>query len=480
MDGSYFVERQITSRPSNERLVDATEPLWEETARALAPNLWAKLAAVEFTQSTHFDALSDLDDLELHRELDELCNIRADPVDLLEFKALVLRSASFACIKRRRIIAACSNPGFRQVATKLIPVFTERETLLMSRCTLDQNGIKQPVASGRQRESKENLRKRLVIVIGQILEECAMPIISLMLSSAAPERLLEKLGGGRRLSTLRQRVREFKHLRAYMMTAHLKPFPDKAVELLDYIMERGNEPCSPSTPNSILTMIAFFEDLGGRPKEHQLSNLSVVRRLVDDLKLSLVSRVGTVKKKAHELFVVFLASWEVMIGDTSYTEVFRIIVWGRLIKVWASLRTADNSGIDPNSLRNVGGDLHGIIGTSKTTGTGKRIAQMEFVISSHSWLVDKGWLMNGFELFRQHLTGRAFFLPLPLPSMGGFSDSEPSFSEENNAHRKLLSDTPGITYSDHNDDGFVHWKLDAKPLLLDRKSVCRERVFDDV
>jgi hypothetical protein len=289
--------------------------------------------------------------------------------------------------------------------------------------------------------------------------------------SAAPERLLARFAGGKRTSTLQGRVSAYKTLKGWLQINHSKSFPTREIEVIDYILDRAAEPCGPSIPGTVLGMLTFLETAGGKPAGSRISDSSVLKGIVSEVQLELRSANPISKRKARQIPSIFVASWEILVCDTSVFEAFRLQAWKVLVMLWASLRTGDTAGIPQDELQYRMGSLYGQILCSKTTGSGKSVGAVPFHVDGRAWLVMEDWLKVGWNLFVQHKTGLDYLLPLPAPGMEEFSDQEPSYSQQTAILRKLLMDATVPIYSEVSDsEGFGEvsgWKASQKQILLE-------------
>jgi len=322
-----------------------------------------------------------------------------------------------------------------------------------------------PVATKRPKTGKEAVRSKLVDKLCKIIVLCDVPAAQLIVGSVAPERLLQRFGAGRRISTLKQKIQIFGQLHRWSMASLGKNFPEKSVELVDFLLERADEPCGPSVPGSVLGMVAFLEEIGGRPEAERLASNSAVRSIVDELKLELSAGKPRAKRRAHQLLVGLVLSLEAKVCDRSCSTYIRLLAWTKLVRVWASLRSSDTSGSPADGLRMDGADLVGSIEKSKTSGRGKSVTVLSFFVAGGAWLCCETWLREGWELFRQGDCKRSFLLPLPNADYADISDKEPSFIQNCTAFRKLLSEAKSIVQVDGGVDGFIKARQSETDLL---------------
>ena len=444
----------------------AADESWTKVARQIQPNLWKQLEKIKHTQASLFDTYSDLTPGELLMELEELLGRTALLGESRAFREMVLQSAVHAKKKQRFILSGIREP-WRIVQTPVVePIFSEREVLVANRTLRGAQDY--PTASSRKTLSKDEVRDKLVRQVWKIVEKCMFPAVEVLRASVAPDRLLLRFGSGKRTGTLKEKVRSFGVMSKWMEAVFNKPFPTMVSELADYILERGSEPCGPTVPASILGMINYFEEIGCVSASDRLGKNGLLKALTDDLRLELVCDVPKPKQKANQLLICQVAAWEIIVCDSSYFTTVRLSAWVKLMKVWACLRTSDLAGIPQNMITLVQGGLRGQIHATKTTGAGKSVGVLYFVISAGAYIVKSGWLDTGFRLFTGIRTGKSFILPLPTKDRETYSDKEPSFAQWVTGERKLLSDTLTIDQVDDDLDEEMKSIVVGKEVLLVR------------
>ena len=425
---------------------------WQRKGLEIGGNLYVELSKCGMKNAACYDVLSDLNGGDLLQEFEMLAGRTPVSGNMRVFKELIKASEQFAGAKRRMICKALAEPWLREVAPPP-PIFTTRELLMSARVV--RAVADYPVAGQRKLETKDEVRQRWARKISQIIIHCDFPAAQFLQTSIAPERYMDKLSGGKRGSTLAQKVRSFYKLRDWMNAAFSKDFPTREVEVMDYLLDLADQPCGPSVPKSTVGTISFFEELGNVKAASRVGRSSVVTALVNELKLCLTSDKPKPKKKANQYLVCLMGSWEVMVSDRSLYDVARVRVWTKLVKVWAAFRTADLGGIPPSSMTLENGILRGKMLVTKTTGTGKSVAELSFNISDKAWIKVPDWLTIGWNLFSKFTTARSYFLPLISKDHQTFSVKEPSFQQWVTSDRKLLSETCLMeVVVDGEDEGF--------------------------
>ena len=87
--------------------------------------------------------------------------------------------------------------------------------------------------------------------------------------------------------------------------------------------------------------------------------------------------------------------------------------WCRLVRHWVSLRFDDTLAVKPSSLEVRGKGLSGVPERTKTSGPGRKLLVLPFVISFGAWIKEKERLRFGFKLLQDDLLfSRDYLLPL--------------------------------------------------------------------
>lgn len=420
------------------------ERYWEEHAEALAPELWPLLRKANFCAAFLLETSDDVD----------LVHLLGRPVTVEEwekFGLLAKEARTFASRKRRAVSLALASPGLAHVIQRKI---NERQALVagaMGRLKAAPDSF--PSAGKRAQQSKEEKRIQMVEKICKIIRDCCFPAALLISTSSAPDKIIARMGSGKRTSTLTQRVHVYRAMRSWLEDNIHDVWPREVVHVLDYLADRADQPCGVSVPAGVLTMLGFFEELGGVQSPDRLSKNSMVTAFAAELKLELSSANPKPKRKAWQLLLSFIIDWELRVGDGRLSICRRVNAWAHLVKTWAALRTADSCGVPSRRLKLDEEGLTGEIHISKTTGTGKKIGITRFFVSSKAFFCQKDWLKDGWYLYQQLNLDLQFFIPLPEPSDLCFSNKEPSYAQECTTLRKSIEETRVIVWRDF-DDGF--------------------------
>jgi hypothetical protein len=361
---------------------------------------------------------------------------------------MVEHAAPFAYTKRRRTLVNLNHPEL-EVCPAPVEILTEREKLLAKIPTALQKGAHFPLAGKRTRNNREEARQKVVDCIAALILECNFPAAGIFAASHDPGRLFVRLGAGKRTATLKNKLNVFKKLKKYFLGTVGVPFPGSATQLMDYLLDRSEEPCGPTVPASILSTVRFFEEIGGVDSARKLSANHLVLNLVSELRIELAADNPQTLRKANQLPWVIVAIWEIDIASQGTPDWKKILIWAELVQVWGAFRVNDSLNAPPKLMSL---ELNGLVGTitsSKTTGKGKKIHDIKFFVSKGAFLVNPDWLEQGWKLYRTLDNDRTCLVPLLNESGTSFSTKEPSYVDCENVRRKLILDikVPQVTYT---------------------------------
>ena len=145
-----------------------------------------------------------------------------------------------------------------------------------------------PFLNGDERERLETQqRQRWVFELSFLLEGTPTPAGRLL--AERPETA-GRVGAGRRVGTLRSRVRSCRKLAEWLLLARGKKFPTELVDFLDYALLRAADGATKSPLKSLFSSFSFLEEVAGieEPKRVKSSSLFASAKK----KLLLTRRVG--------------------------------------------------------------------------------------------------------------------------------------------------------------------------------------------
>lgn len=412
-----------------------------------APILSASLGpySKNVLNSELLDAVADLPDLEKVDMLEQLLNRAALDDEVAEWLELLANANHMANKKRRLTLLAMEHAEYREVGLKCWPSDLTEDDILAFR--LVDKKQRYPVANLKPKVSKDVERAKLVQELVEYVTELGLPVVSEVLEAVNAGTILTRIAGGRRVSTLKQKLHILRRMSQWMMAVHQVPFPNRPYMLLDYIEERAQEPCGPSVPAAILSAVKFIEMIGGVAEEKQIGKCSMIDSQIKDVALELMSDQPRAKRKAPPMMVNFVAFWEQEVCSELNPFTLRVTCFVKVLRVWACLRSSDLAGISSKSLKlDEAGNLSGAITISKTTGKGKAVGITYFHVSKDAWLLDPSWIATGLKLLKEHTEPAQFLLPLETRDRTAFSTQEPTYTDWSIISRKLLASACGICF----------------------------------
>ena len=99
--------------------------------------------------------------------------------------------------------------------------------------------------------------------LAELITEAILPLAIQAQQRRDPQKLVAAALGGMRAATIRQRIREWRKLRAFCFGVVELAWPPNLGIVLDYLQERVAEPCARTVPESVLAAINFMEKAGG-------------------------------------------------------------------------------------------------------------------------------------------------------------------------------------------------------------------------
>ena len=261
--------------------------------------------------------------------------------------------------------------------------------------------------------------------------------------------MLRKYGVGRRGSTIRSYVRTGRKLAFFMREIYGEPWFRNEADIIEYLVQRMEEPCGKSVPQTIYAAIAFMELAAAVPPDQRLTSRPALMNFFREAQAS--GQWNSQKRiSARRWPVVIPMGLEFVVITEDAPLYKRIFASYKLVKLWGALRWDDTMGCPPSSLRwNDSQGLEGEIVRSKTSGDGKRIESQKFFVSVNCWLVNETWLKTGLRLFWKAgsdagIDLRDFMLPKPNGKLDGFANGILKYGEAMAMTRALLSELPDL------------------------------------
>ena len=112
---------------------------------------------------------------------------------------------------------------------------------------------------------EERLLELWVQKLKQELKDIDAPILGKRQGSLDPDRAANLLVGRTRASTLKRHLTHYKHWRLWLGEAKLRMPRGRPADLVDYLLNRRDEPCGRTVPEALLKAIAWVEDVAEFP-----------------------------------------------------------------------------------------------------------------------------------------------------------------------------------------------------------------------
>ena len=109
---------------------------------------------------------------------------------------------------------------------------------------------------------EERARGKAVTQLVGLLREADRPVTKELGGAVDPDSCLRFFTGGRRAATIKARLSAWKSFRAWLVRTHWHGGPGSPIEVVNYLAMRVKESCGRTVPQSLLSAVAFLEDLG--------------------------------------------------------------------------------------------------------------------------------------------------------------------------------------------------------------------------
>ncbi len=273
--------------------------------------------------------------------------------------------------------------------------------------------------------------------------ELKLPALLAIKDAMYAEGILTRLCGGLRASTLRKRFMEFERMYSWMRAQEMLGWPRSVHVVLDYLVERSAEPCSPSVPSEVKLALSFYEKSGNVAAEERWSEDGMVVRMVHELKVELEQGRRTTTRKAPPILLKMIIALEAAVCRPDLTPYERVFAWYRLTRIWTGMRWNDTRSVPRESVEyDAETGLKMLVTATKTTGPGKRVVVLECYISTGAYFYKAQWLYEGFRLWKDcgGDMERTYLLPAPSSSRRCFSQREPTYIEAAAMGKACFSD----------------------------------------
>ena len=210
--------------------------------------------------------------------------------------------------------------------------------------------------------------------------------------------------------------------------------------MLDF-MESTKDGAGKCHSDGVAAALHFAERVGCVPDSSRISLSPLWLSALKSYKQEAQSSSPAVKK-ATIPSVAMIISWELTLVNPLTPFKWKIMSWIRLLKIWGCFRYDDVQGIDASRLRLTKFGISGVLSRTKTTGPGRKVIEVPFIIDVCCDLSRSGWMAAGWELW-QATAGpfnRDYFLPEFDLSEKGFRKKMMSYEMCSALNRRLLSE----------------------------------------
>ena len=243
------------------------------------------------------------------------------------------------------------------------------------------------------------------------------------------------LGGGRRASTLRARVRASKKYLALLAVSADVAFPSVS-HLIGFLESRHSDPCNRGALKAAHQCMAFLEDVAGIDEKLTTNALyTVVYR-----ELLATAQPGRTPRQARRYPLAVLESLEELVLSESATFFLRVYAWWLLLQCWGTLRFADHRGLNPGRDFEVRGNaLEARLTHSKTIGADRNLSHRMVVVSEQCYVRKPNWLSCGWQLLSKKADfQRDYLLPAPSGNLKGCQKRELRYDTAYGLQRRVM------------------------------------------
>lgn len=458
----------------NALLFPFQEDLWQQLIRESAPTLFPQIGNLKFLGPGMVDSFSDdPEDSDSHDFLNSILGKGASNDELIEWHDLIRASSRLASRKRSLTLHALDHPEKRHASSSVDISLTSsaptpEEIVVTSFLAYRLHKWPDGNAPGRKKKDRVLERDKWLSEASNLLTVAGFPIAVQIHSHPNPDRLLKRLAGDRKASTIHKRVLVLRKVVNWMQSSFNIHWPRTWMDIVDYLNDLADQPCGPSVPQSVLNGIDFLESMAGLLEESRLARHPLVIAASRDIKMqvSMAKGMPRITRRAPPLLLAMVVSLEFMVMDVHKTLYARIYCWTRLLRHWCLLRWSDLLNTPPHLARlrgsGVSAYLELTITQTKTTGPGRKVETVFAYCSGKAFISESEWLITGWTLFTKANLGlpeRPFWLPLPDRLQQKFSMAEPSYSDAVSMTRRCFSDLPLCRCLRGIDDGVVRWQV---------------------
>ena len=194
-----------------------------------------------------------------------------------------------------------------------------------------------------RKDSEESERQRWILA--NLIISTDTPMVRLL---QARQGDIAVLGAGRGAGTMRSRVRNLRHLLAWLAVNYGITYPTDQTHLTEFLQVHLSEPCNHGSLKITHESFVFLDIVSGVESQHRLTS----SQLCISIHRKLLSRAlpGKATKQAPWMFTAMLRGLELMIMSNTSPLYFRIYAWWICVQSWATLRCDDHRGLNPKDV----------------------------------------------------------------------------------------------------------------------------------
>ena len=257
-----------------------------------------------------------------------------------------------------------------------------------------------------RRDAEEAERNRWIFTLSEIIKGTATPM-GKMLTDRPGQQLV---GGGRRASTLRSRVRGVRKFLTWLAVTRELSYPTSFDQRSEFLHVRLSEPCNRGALKGTYQSFVFLEETVGTPLQKRLTGSALYGVIYRELLAS--AQPGRHSKQAPRMLSPMLFFLEQLVMNETSPMYLRVYSWWMLVQKWATPRFSDHRGLNPGEVRE--GSFHARLTRSKTIGQDKTITSKPLVIDACCFLSHREWLTRGWSLLQGMANfPRDYLMPAP-------------------------------------------------------------------
>ena len=280
-----------------------------------------------------------------------------------------------------------------------------------------------------RRRAEDAERRRWLERLGGLVVEAGLPLAEVARSVPQPQVILDRVGQGRRATTLRRRCRDWEKARRFLVLQLGRAWPRDVGDLLLYIDAMVEGGYAPSAFVGFVSALAFLERGGGVVASGLLHSHGLLTAAIQESRLQASRAAPRAVRGAPRLPLAVIAGLERLVVKDGPPTYVRMYAWIRLIKVWGTLRFDDHRGLEPRNVALTEAGLVGTLTRTKTSGLGKKREVLGLFIDSAVHISEPAWLSCGWGLWAATDQARDYFIGLPTGDLSGMLAREARYTD---------------------------------------------------